>query len=256
MDNRKTYKIALVQMNCEKAAIDRNLASMRRYIAESRANGADFVCFPEMNLTGYIDPFKQTDAVISLDHRAVREVVRLSGQYAVGVIAGFVERNPAGKPYIHQLAAHHGDLLGSYRKKTIKDEEAQWFSPGDEQPVFTAAGLTFGLSVCADIDDPSIFAEYARKGAAVVFESAAPGLYGEQATRNWSSGFHWWRSNCIEKLGKYAADNKLYIGVATQAGRTIDEDFPGGGYLFDPQGRCAAESGDWSEGILYAAIEV
>lgn len=250
------YNIALVQMNCEKAAIDRNLASMRRSIAASRENGADVVCFPEMNITGYIDPGKHPDANLTIDHAAVGEVVDMSERYAVCVIAGFVERNPKGKPYITQFAAHNGKLLGFYRKKTIAGDEVPWFSPGDRQPVFHASGLTFGLSVCADIDDPRIFAEYARQGAAIVFESAAPGLYGEQATRDWSSGFEWWRNNCMDKLGQYAADYSLYIGVATQAGRTVDEDFPGGGYLFDPQGRRAAASVDWSEGILYASIEI
>ncbi|ALS29288.1 nitrilase [Paenibacillus sp. 32O-W] len=256
MEEKKRFNIALVQMNCEKAAIDRNLRSMRASIAAGRAGGADIVCFPEMNITGYIDPFNQPHAVLSLDHQAVGEVVRMSALYSVCVIAGFVEYNPGGKPYINQFVAHNGRLLGCYRKKTIKDEEVYWFAPGDRQPIFSVAGLTFGLSVCADIDDPDIFREYARKGAAIVFESAAPGLYGEQETRNWASGYNWWRSNCIAKLGAYAAEQSIYIGVATQAGRTMDEDFPGGGYLFDPRGECVKESGDWGEGILYAEISV
>ncbi|CAM3374286.1 carbon-nitrogen hydrolase family protein [Marinicrinis lubricantis] len=256
MKQQSALKIALIQMRSEKADIDHNLSSMRKYISESSANGADFICFPEMNITGYIDPAKYTDAIISIDHPAVSEVVKLSDIYSSCVISGFVEHNPGGKPYINQFVAYNGKLLGSYRKKTIKDDEEKWFSPGDQQPIFTVSGLTFGLSVCADIDDPKIFAEYAQKGATIVFESAAPGLYGEQETRNWYSGFHWWRSNCMDKLGKYAADHSLYIGVATQAGRTIDEDFPGGGYLFDPLGRCTAETRDWSEGILYSSITI
>lgn len=256
MDKTEAFKIALVQMNSEKAAIDRNLESMRQYMAESRANGADFICFPEMNITGYIDPSKFPEAVITMDHAAVREVVELSALYSICVIAGFVEYNPEGKPYINQFAAHNGELLGFYRKKTIKDEEEKWFSPGHQQPVFTVSGLTFGLSVCADIDEPAIFVEYAGQGAAIVFESAAPGLYGEQETRNWSSGFQWWRNNCLAKLGSYAARESIYIAVATQAGRTVDEDFPGGGYLFDPRGACTVESGNWNEGILYADIQI
>ena len=45
------------------------------------------------------------------------------------------------------------------------------------------------------------------------------------------------------------------MAVATQAGRTADEDFPGGGYVFGPSGACIAESGDWSEGMLLANVE-
>jgi hypothetical protein len=50
--------------------------------------------------------------------------------------------------------------------------------------------------ICADIGNEQIFAECARQGAQIVFELAAPGLYGEQATRNWQSGFAWWEGEC------------------------------------------------------------
>ena len=88
----------------------------------------------------------------------------------------------------------------------------------------------------------------------VVFEPAASGLYGEQATRDWQSGLDWWRCECITKLGRYACENGIIIAVATQAGRTMDEDFPGGDYLFGPDGRLLAASENWSEGALNADV--
>ncbi|WP_274649626.1 carbon-nitrogen hydrolase family protein [Paenibacillus humicola] len=256
MERKTSFTVALVQMNCEKGEIRQNLQTMQDYIAEARSRGADFVCFPEMNLTGYIDPVKQPHAVISMDHEAVKQVIRYSALHSICVIAGFVEHNPGGKPYITQFVANDGELLGCYRKKTIKEGEEQWFDPGAHLPVFSARGLRFGISICADIDDPDIFRAYAEKGAAFIFECAAPGLYGEQETRNWSSGFNWWRDKCRAQLGAYAAEQAVYIGTATQAGRTVDEDFPGGGYLFDPQGTCAAESGDWGAGVLYVQVRI
>ncbi|MVO98307.1 carbon-nitrogen hydrolase family protein [Paenibacillus lutrae] len=256
MKEKNHIKIALVQMNCEKGEIDRNLHLMEEYIVAGQEQGVDIVCFPEMNITGYINPFQLPQAVLTLDHRAIHQVVKYSELYSMCVVAGFVEHNPMGKPFINQFIAHNGKLLGFYRKITIKDEEADWFAPGDQQPVFSVLGVTVGLSVCADIDDPNIFNEYADQGASIVLESAAPGLYGEQESRNWLSGFNWWRSNCMEKLGRYAAEESLYIGVSTQAGSTIDEDFPGGGYLFNPRGECTAESGEWMEGVLYVQIPI
>jgi predicted amidohydrolase len=44
--------------------------------------------------------------------------------------------------------------------------------------------------------------------------------------------------------------------VATQAGRTVDEDFPGGGYLFDDHGQVVAQTADWSEGLLMVDIQM
>jgi predicted amidohydrolase len=103
-------------------------------------------------------------------------------------------------------------------------DEVNWFAPGSSPAVFEHPKIRFGVAICADIDTPEIFAEQARRGAQIVFEAAAPGLYGSQETRNWLSGYRWWRENCLTKLGHYARENSIFIAVATQAGRTIDRE--------------------------------
>jgi len=250
----KCITLALIQMRCEKAAMDENINEMRRYLNQAKDAKADIVCFPEMNITGYIDPQRHPLAVIPRDHPAIRQSADMSREYQTSIIAGFVEENPEGRPFITQLVAQGGDILGYYRKRTIKDDEIKWFSPGKDLPLFSHSGIKYGLSICADIDDQNIFSELAQKGAKLVIECAAPGLYGEQRARNWQEGYDWWRGECFGKLGKYAAEYDLYIAVATQAGRTVDEDFPGGGYLFSPEGKCLAQSADWKEGMLMARI--
>lgn len=153
------------------------------------------------------------------------------------------------------MAARNGRLLGLYRKVTIQDEEERWFTPGGVIPVFHRGPLTYGISICADIGNEAVFAGAARQGAKIVFELAAPGLYGEQATRNWQSGFDWWRGENHARLAAYARKYHLWIATATQAGRTIDEDFPGGGYVFAPDGQCLFETPDGSEGAAYLALD-
>lgn len=248
--------LALVQMRCEKAAVDENINEMCRYLDLLKDAKPDIVCFPEMNITGYIDPQQHPEAVISQDHPAINLVAELSREYDTVIAAGFVEKNLEGKPYITQFISEDGSIKGYYRKKTIKEDEAKWFSPGEDQPVFTLKGLTYGLSICADIDDDNIFRELAQKGAELVIECAAPGLFGDQSTRDWRDGYDWWKDECFGKLRKYAADNQIHVAVSTQAGRTMDEDFPGGGYLFSPEGRCLAQSASWEEGMLIARLNI
>lgn len=96
-----------------------------------------------------------------------------------------IEANPLGKPFITHVVMRQGALQGYYRKINIKNEETACFSPGQAVPVFQSDGLTFGIAICADIESETVFAECGRQGAKIVFELAAPGLYGEQATRNW-----------------------------------------------------------------------
>ena len=249
-----TVKIGLVQMFCEKAAIVQNLEAIQDYTNQAIAQKLDFLVFPEMSITGYINPEKDREAILSLDSPAVRRFVEMSQGHDVTLIAGIVEGNPAGKPFITQLVARRGQLLGYYRKITIEGEEAPLFSPGQAVTTFPDNRPPFGLSICADIGNPAVFSDNARAGAEIIFEAAAPGLYGSQARRNWQSGYNWWLDECATKLGQYARENRVYIAVATQAGRTRDEDFPGGGYLFGPDGSRLAATKDWSPGMLVVTV--
>jgi predicted amidohydrolase len=249
-------------MRCEKGALAANLSAIAAYYEAAVAEGAEIVAFPEMSYTGYVDPTRYPAAALRLDGPEVADLVALTRARPATLIAGLIEATPGdgpaagGKPFITQVVARDGALLGFYRKLTIEAEEAAWFAPGAGVPVFRHGSLTFGVASCADIGKPSVFAACAAGGAQIVFQLAAPGLYGEQATRDWQSGFEWWRGECRTHLSQYAREHGLWIAVATQAGRTVDEDFPGGGYLFAPDGSCTFETADWSEGAAYVDVDV
>lgn len=253
--------IALVQMRSEKGAIAQNLDATAAYLRKVAAAGAAIVAFPEASLSGYVDPTRYPHAVLRLDGPEVAAFVALTHGSLVTAIAGLLEVRPDGElPYITQIVARDGELLGAYRKRRIPPDEAHLYAPGPDSaantPIFSAADVPFGLAVCADIDCPAVFADAARFGARLVFECAAPGLYGEQETRDWHAGYSWWRGECHTKLAHYAREYGLYVAVATAAGHTCDEDFPGGGYVFTPDGSCLTETADWQEGILVVTLPI
>ena len=248
-------RIGLIQMFCEKAAIAENLEGTEGCLDEVVAYDLDIVCFPEMSTTGYADPTKFADAVIRLDGVEVGQLLEMTRGKSTTVLAGLIEENPQGKPFITQIVVQDRRLLGFYRKKRIVDEEADWFSPGESISTFTHGEVPFGVAICADISSPEVFAECARQGARIVFEAAAPGLHGDQATRDWRAGFEWWKAECQKYLSRYAKRYGLWVAVATQAGRTVDEDFPGGGYVFAPDGRCLYSTSDWLPGAAYLEID-
>jgi predicted amidohydrolase len=255
-------KIGLVQMLCEKGAINDNLKSILNYILEADARGIDILGFPELCLTGYNDPTKYPETIIPLNNPAVNSILDITRGRNISVLAGLIEENHGNKPYITQIVSKNGWIEGYYRKITIVDEdddpvkETEWWSPGDTVPVFDHQGLKFGVAICADISNEQVFDRCSRQGAQIVFELAAPGLYGEQKTRDWKKGFEWWESVCLEKLGLYAQKFNFWIAVATQAGRTIDEDFPGGGYVFAPGGQRVFATRDGSPGTVYLALDL
>ena len=248
-------KIGLIQMRSEKGAIEENLKSLSGFIARADMRGMDIIGFPELSITGYADPIKYPRAVIRLDGEEMAAVLRMTRGRKATVLAGLIEENPDGKPFITQVVIRDGQLMGYYRKRTIKDEEKEWFSPGETAAVFPHDNLTFGIALCSDIANEEVFSDCAQQGVQIIFELAAPGLEGDQAERNWRSGFQWWEGECQERLAAYAQKHGVWIAVATQAGRTVDEDFPGGAYVFAPVGRRVYATHDWYPGAVLLSLD-
>jgi predicted amidohydrolase len=243
-------------MHCEKGAIQQNLDSLSRYLSEAERRRIDIIGFPEANITGYNDRGKYPNAVVSLGGEEIASVLKMTEGKKFIVLAGIIEKNPVGKPFVTHIVARDGILVGYYRKRRIVDDDVDWLSGGGEIPVFSHNGIKFGLALCSDIDTEEIFTECARQGAEIVFELAAPGLYGEQASRNWRSGFEWWEGVCQKHLPAYTKKYGIWIAVATQAGRTVDEDFPGGGYVFAPDGNRLYATPDWLPGPAYIELDL
>jgi predicted amidohydrolase len=249
-------RVGLVQMRCEKGALNENLERTAHYLAEASRRRIDILAFPEMSLTGYADPTRYPEAVLTLAGPEVAQFLGVTQAFSGTVLAGLIEANPAGKLFITQIAARRGELVGFYRKITIEDEEVAWFSAGQSVPIFRHESLPFGLAICADIGNREVFAGGSRQGAQIIFELAAPGLYGDQETRDWLSGYRWWEDECRHYLSAYARDYHVWIVVATQAGRTRDEDFPGGGYVFAPGGERVFATDNGQPGVAFLQLNL
>ena len=249
-------KLALAQMRCEKDDWPGNLRHTGEYMAQARSRGCDVVVFPEAGLSGYCDPRLFPQAAQPLDSPWVKQFVEMTARYRIVASGGFLQANPNGPPFVTQLLAQNGRMVGVYRKHNLGDE-VEWtiFSPGNESPVFNlrlpSGDLTCALAICADSDLPDLFTRFARQGARIVFHSSAPGLLGRKTDEaSWRAGYEWYESYLFERLPAYARDNHLFIAVATQTGATVDEDFPGGSFVFGPNGSCLAGTEDYSEQLL------
>jgi predicted amidohydrolase len=111
-------KIALVQMRSEKGAIAENLKAMSVIISEADKKDIEIICFPEASITGYVNPIKYPQAVISADGEEVEALCSMTQGHRPIVLAGLIEKNPAGKPFITQLVVSDGKIIGLYRKKS------------------------------------------------------------------------------------------------------------------------------------------
>ncbi|HVB42421.1 MAG TPA: nitrilase-related carbon-nitrogen hydrolase [Streptosporangiaceae bacterium] len=105
-------RIMLAAIQCEKGDIAENLSSHLRIVAAAASAGCDLVLFPEMSLTGSVDPAAHPQRLISLDHAAVGTLARASGEHGVGLCFGVAERAAVSGPHITQVFATGGQVAG------------------------------------------------------------------------------------------------------------------------------------------------
>lgn len=245
----------LAAINCQKGDIDLNLKVHRRVVEQAAEEECDIAVFPEMSLTGYLDPRRADHTPISLDSEPVKQMCELSKESGVSLLFGISEANGDDLPFITQVHVSSGQVEAVYRKRHLGEGEPGLYVPGAESATGTSGSEKFGVAVCADRDWPDEFEFAARSGARVVFHPSAPGLWGRRTGEaSWRQGFDWWRDTCIEIHGKHARQFGVSIAVATQAGSTEDEDFPGWAALIGADGAIKAELPDWRAGALVVDI--
>ena len=136
-------KMALVQMRCEKGQVSGNLARTAEFTKRAADAGADLVCFPEMSVTGYVEPQNQPNAVLDWGDPLLAPLFQLSKRNDITLIAGIAEVNAGNKPFISQGIIRDGELLGVYRKTNLGDNEDS-FSAGTEPLVQRHGEFDFG----------------------------------------------------------------------------------------------------------------
>jgi len=246
----------LAAITCEKGDQDRNLATHLGILAEAAAARCDLALFPEMSLTGSVDPGANPERLISLDNPAVAALTRATDEYRVGACFGIAERAESDLPHITQVFAGSGRVIGIQRKRQLGEGE-ELFAAADQTTVFAWAGVRFGIAICAESGFDAPFNAATDAGASLVLFPAAPGLYGRRTTdASWRSGLVWWQGCGLADAIRHARRLGLWIAMAGQAGSTVDEDFPGLAALVGPDGAVAARLPDWRPGVLAVDIPV
>ena len=247
-------RILLAALRCEKRAVDANLGEHRRVLHEARDSGCAIAVFPEMSLTGSVDPARDATGLIALDDPAVTAMIELTGELGVAAAFGIAERSDRGDAHIAHVVADRGRVIGLQRKRHLGEGEEAYVA-ADVDNLFDVGGTSCAIAICAEsrVDRP--FAHAAAHGAKLVFLCAAPGLYGRRIDEAaWRRGYDWWHTDGLGDARRHARERGLWIGMTTQAGSTRDEDFPGLAALVDPNGDVIAQLPDWRPASLVVDV--
>jgi len=246
-------KLLLAAVRCEKGDLGANLATHREQIARAHAERVDLVVFPEMSLTGSVDPTRRPDRLVTLEDGAVARLVEATAAAGTAAVFGIAER-AGDAAFITQCVARGGALAGVYRKRVLGDDEVG-FAVGGTPFVFEHEGVGVGIMICAESTVDAPLDDTVDAGAKLVCFCAAPGLYGRRVTdAARAAGHRWWESAGLADACRHARRRGVWIALATQAGATVDEDFPGLAALVNPRGEVVARTPDWNPATLVVEV--
>ena len=247
-------RILLAAMRSEKGDLRLNLSNHLAKLEDTTSRGCELVLFPEMSLTGSVDPLTKPERLISLDDSNIAALTAATKGTGVAAAFGVAEITERGDAFITHVVASEGRRIGVQRKRYLGEGE-EHFSPGSESDVFDIGGHKIGIAICAEADFDAPFDDASNAGAKLVLFPAAPGLYGRRTDdASWKRGFAWWERSSLDDARRHAMRLGLWIALAGQAGSTLDEDFPGFAALVSPNGSVIDRLPDWREGDLIVDV--
>jgi predicted amidohydrolase len=242
-------RVALASIVCEKGDLRTNLDRHIEVMRVARTDGCHLVVFPELSLTGSVDAARSPERAIALDHSAVTELANATGDELVAALFGIAERD-GDSLFISQVYAHGGAVRGVQRKRHPAEDEVG-YAAGTETSLFELGSTRFASTICAEVEHAPAWDSAAETGAQAIFLSSAPGLRGRRTSEpGWRAGFDWWDGHGLALATAHARRLSLWVGMATQAGSTTDEDFPGISALISPDGEVVDRLPSWDPGVL------
>lgn len=237
----RDIRVAAVICRCPVGAPGHNLGKMTRWVDEAKDKGAEIVCFPEMNISGYDMKHGPSDVAESVPGPTTGRLAELATARDITILAGIAEKDAGGRIYASHLVVHPDGDTGVYRKLHIAPPERSVLSAGSAMPVFGVPGITFGIQLCYDAHFPELSTHMAAKGAEVLFlPHASPRGSTREKHQSW-----------LRHLPARAYDNSLFALACNQTGENgAGLTFPGLAVAIGPSGRVIKQDLSGDEGIL------
>lgn len=191
--NPGRLKMALVSMKslysdgadaaANRAALEANLKRHMDFINRAAEEGAEFVGFPEMSVSGY--HFSANTTWLALDGPEVKALAAKAAEKKVWIGAGIAERDAAGKRWNTQVVVGPDGAVAGRHHKIWLTKEKGVVEPGTDHNVFEVKGVKMGIATCADGSDVANLQALVDGGARI--------LYGPHANTTGGTTAGWYR---------------------------------------------------------------
>lgn len=242
----KPISAALVVQNCIAGNFQKNYKACVDVISQAHKKGANFIVFPEMNLTGYVAGPDIDIISRPITKDMVIEFSHLARSLQLTILVGLAEKTPKNHIYASHLVFSPDRTLEIYRKIHTAPFEKKYFQAGNKIKIFKSQGLVFGIQLCYDAHFPELTLVMALKQVDVIFiPHASPRGSSQEKHDSW-----------IRHLRARAFDNGIYIAACNQTGHnTKGLFFPGISLFIGPDGNVLYKSVDKTPGIHMISID-
>jgi N-carbamoylputrescine amidase len=242
----KDIRIAAVIFNSAVGQVQQNLERMLPWIEKAKTEGADLICFPELNVTGYSSDPVIINSAETIPGAISRQLEQMARNTNTNILAGMAERDENGRIFASHLVITPTGISGIYRKLHIAPPEQPVFSHGQQVALFNVRGVNLGIQLCYDAHFPELATRMAVDGADVIFmPHASPRGTPPQKLDSW-----------MRHLSARAFDNGVFIVACNQVGENqIGLEFPGLAVAIGPSGNILQEKTTDREGMLVTDLK-
>lgn len=248
-------RVAVIQMEADPASKVQTIKRSLGLIRSAVAGGARLIVLPELAATRYLlsgvaelesvaEPVSGGEA---LD--AWCEAARVHDIY---VVAGFAERDTAGRFYNSAAVIGPQGVLGIYRKLHLFDWERRVFLPGDRGlPVFDLPWCRIGVLICYDLRFVEAVRLLALRGVDLL---CVPTTWTDLYKPDPWDERGWCQANYLAMVHAYT--NRIYVACANRCGQEAHVRYLGCSLIVSPYGKVLAGPAPPSrEVVLWADID-
>ncbi|WP_141433217.1 carbon-nitrogen hydrolase family protein [Bacillus sp. 03113] len=241
-------KIALAQMKMNEN-VDSNFNKSLQLIEEASKNGAQLICFPELQLSPFFPQYRGVDTsdfLLSIEDEKIKKMQETCREFNIIAVPNIYLKENNKKYDASLIIDQKGHILGSSKMVHITDapqfHEQEYYDPSDTGfLVYDTIIGRIGIIVCFDRHLPESYRICALQNADLIIIPTA-NTKSEPLDK-----FEW-------ELRISAMQNNLFIGMCNRVGMEGDMDFAGESILVGPSGDVIVK-GDDEASIIYAEID-
>lgn len=242
-------KIALAQMKISEN-IDKNLEKILKLIEEAANNGAQLICFPELQLTPFFPQYEGLDVsnyAISIADEKIKKIQEKSRKFKIISIPNVYLKENENYFDASLVINNDGEILGTSKMVHIAQShqfyEQDYYHPSDTGfKVFNTPVGKIGIIVCFDRHLPESFRICALEGADIIIIPTA-NVKSEPLEM-----FEW-------EVRISSMQNSVFTAMCNRVGKEGKMDFAGESIVVEPRGKIVIKVDD-KEQLIYADINI